>query len=171
MVRAAPEPGRGCRKPALRARRRYLQVIEPALPLQLAEQHWDDAVQEVPAGRQGWHDGAVEHWAVSLQSTSVSQSLSTPSVHELSMAGGAPQSPAQLHLVSVPLHARSPQTGAAPQSREQLVPFSPLPQAPSPQQPDEAVVVQLPHCEALQPTLFTPPAAPQQKREAGLPPC
>lgn len=136
----------------------------------MPEQHDDGVVHELPAGEQLAHDGLAAHWAVSLQSVRPSQSLSTASLQEVSVLGGTPQSPAQEHGVSLPLQVPSPQTGAAPQSRSQVVPFSAPAQRPSPQQVDDDVVVQLPHCDALHPTLPTPPLAPQQKRPLGLPP-
>jgi hypothetical protein len=137
--------------------------------LQLPEQHWDELVQELPTEEQVAQDGAVAHWAVSLQSVRLSQSLSMPSVQEVSVAGGAPQSPAHVQRVSVPLQVVSPQTGEAPQSREQVVPVSLPEQRLSPQQVEDEAVVQLPHFEALQPTFPTPPLAPQQNFPLGLP--
>ena len=138
--------------------------------MQLPEQHAADDVHDAPTAEQGAQFGLAAHCAVSLQSVRPSQSLSMLSVQDVSVAGAAPQSPAQVQRVSLPLQAPSPHEGATPQSREHEVLFSVPAQVPSPQQVEAVVVVQLPHCEALQPTLPMPPAAPQQKRPFGLPP-
>jgi hypothetical protein len=69
----------------------------------------------------------------SAQSVWLSQSLSIPSVHEVSVAGGAPQSPGHAHESSDPLHDPSPQNGGGPQSISQLKLLSIPSQTRSPQ--------------------------------------
>jgi hypothetical protein len=67
----------------------------------------------------GWHAGAhagLDEQFESAQSRNPSQSLSTASVHDVSVGshgGGAPQSSAQLKLFSMPVHWRSPQHDGA----------------------------------------------------------
>jgi hypothetical protein len=84
-------------------------------PLHLLLQHCELVVHDAFFGRHaGAHAGLDEQFE-SAQSKKLSQSLSSPSVQDVSVgsqAGGGPQSSAQLKLFSTPPHWRSPQHDA-----------------------------------------------------------
>ena len=96
----------------------YLQVFTPPWLRQLPEQQSALVKHDWPTAAHCGHT-VVPAQVASAQSIAPSQSSSTPFVHELSVVGGAPQSPLHVQRDSNELQTPSPQTGAGPQSSAQ----------------------------------------------------